>query len=229
MSDNGDLPPGGDQPNDDRPAEEQPKDEPQAVEHLNIKVTDSNNEVYFKIKKTTNFKKLMEVFCERQGKDIRTVRFLFDGDRVNPTDNPETVSGVACDCGFIDVYRSVWKMATLSRCIKNRLVDELVIVGCEHVHYHANRRHNLRAVRSRIRRFTDRAYSPRKLRRHVKSRHSRIQDSCVTLTHHPKSTPLPLQFPLRLSSWPQSACLARSWLVHVLRYRIVFGPLCVPT
>lgn len=66
--------------------------EPQAVEHLNIKVTDGNNEVFFKIKKTTRLEKLMRAFCDRQGKDMSTVRFLFDGTRVNPDDCPEQVS-----------------------------------------------------------------------------------------------------------------------------------------
>lgn len=61
-------------------------------EHLNIKVTDNNNEVFFKIKRTTQLKKLMDAFCERQGKTTASVRFLFDGQRVNPTDNPDTVS-----------------------------------------------------------------------------------------------------------------------------------------
>ena len=61
-------------------------------EHLNIKVTDNNNEVFFKIKRTTQLKKLMDAFCDRQGKNIASVRFLFDGTRVQPTDNPETVS-----------------------------------------------------------------------------------------------------------------------------------------
>jgi len=62
---------------------------PQQSEHLNIKVTDNNNEVFFKIKRTTQLKKLMDAFCERQGKSFTSVRFLFDGTRVNPTDNPE--------------------------------------------------------------------------------------------------------------------------------------------
>ncbi|GAB1728708.1 hypothetical protein KC367_g2655 [Hortaea werneckii] len=78
-----------DQPPSPSPAGE--KEEPQASEHLNIKVTDNNNEVFFKIKRTTQLKKLMDAFCERQGKDIRSCRFLFDGTRVNPTDNPETL------------------------------------------------------------------------------------------------------------------------------------------
>ncbi|OJD34701.1 ubiquitin-like protein [Diplodia corticola] len=60
-------------------------------EHLNIKVTDNNNEVFFKIKRTTQLKKLMDAFCERQGKSPASVRFLFDGQRVNATDNPETL------------------------------------------------------------------------------------------------------------------------------------------
>lgn len=65
---------------------------PPQPEHLNIKVTDGNNEVFFKIKRTTQLKKLMDAFCERQGKSTSTVRFLFDGTRVNATDSPETVS-----------------------------------------------------------------------------------------------------------------------------------------
>lgn len=60
-------------------------------EHLNIKVTDNNNEVFFKIKRTTQLKKLMDAFCDRQGKTPNSVRFLFDGQRVQPQDNPDSV------------------------------------------------------------------------------------------------------------------------------------------
>ncbi|KAL4809562.1 ubiquitin-related domain-containing protein [Aspergillus unguis] len=73
---------------DSAPAAEAPA-APQ--EHLNIKVTDNNNEVYFKIKRSTQLKKLMDAFCERQGKQQSTVRFLFDGTRVRPEDTPETL------------------------------------------------------------------------------------------------------------------------------------------
>jgi len=66
-------------------------EEPQASEHLNIKVTDNNNEVFFKIKRTTQLKKLMDAFCERQGKAPSSVRFLFDGSRVNASDSPDTL------------------------------------------------------------------------------------------------------------------------------------------
>lgn len=67
-------------------------DAPQASEHLNIKVTDNNNEVFFKIKRTTKLEKLMNAFCDRQGKDPKTVRFLFDGTRVTAQDTPDNVS-----------------------------------------------------------------------------------------------------------------------------------------
>lgn len=67
------------------------QDEPQNPEHLNIKVTDNNNEVFFKIKRSTQLKKLMDAFCERSGKNPQSVRFLFDGQRVQAHDSPDTV------------------------------------------------------------------------------------------------------------------------------------------
>lgn len=75
-----------------------PADAPPALgtEHLNIKVTDNNNEVFFKIKRTTKLEKLMNAFCERQGKSMTAVRFLFDGTRVQPTDTPDNVSYLSC-------------------------------------------------------------------------------------------------------------------------------------
>ncbi|KAK0754030.1 ubiquitin family protein [Schizothecium vesticola] len=60
-------------------------------EHLNIKVTDNNNEVFFKIKRSTKLEKLMSAFCERQGKTLSSVRFLFEGQRVQPQDTPDTL------------------------------------------------------------------------------------------------------------------------------------------
>lgn len=67
------------------------QEEPPKTEHLNIKVTDSNNEVFFKIKRTTALSKLMNAFCDRQGKNLSSVRFLFDGARVQPSDSPDSV------------------------------------------------------------------------------------------------------------------------------------------
>lgn len=77
---------------------------PPPVEHLNIKVTDNNNEVFFKIKRTTQLKKLMDAFCERQGKQLSTVRFLFDGTRVRPEDTPDSVRAAF---PLSDVYANI--------------------------------------------------------------------------------------------------------------------------
>lgn len=62
-------------------------------EHLSIKVTDGSSDVFFKIKRSTALKKLMDAYCERQGKTPQSVRFLFDGQRVNAGDTPDVVSG----------------------------------------------------------------------------------------------------------------------------------------
>ena len=70
---------------------------PTGNEHLNIKVTDGNNEVFFKIKRSTKLEKLMKAFCERQGKDPKTARFLFEGQKVQIGDTPEGVSHWATD------------------------------------------------------------------------------------------------------------------------------------
>ncbi|KAM3508035.1 hypothetical protein MY11210_006883 [Beauveria gryllotalpidicola] len=61
------------------------------TEHLNIKVTDNQNEIFFKIKRTTKLEKLMTAFCDRQGKSMTAVRFLFDGTRVQPSDTPDNL------------------------------------------------------------------------------------------------------------------------------------------
>ncbi|CAG8619158.1 6463_t:CDS:2 [Acaulospora colombiana] len=58
-------------------------------EHINLKVVgNDHNEVFFKIKRTTQLKKLMDAYCERQGKSINSVRFLYDGERVQPHNTP---------------------------------------------------------------------------------------------------------------------------------------------
>jgi len=62
---------------------------PNLPDHLNIKVTDNYNEVFFKIKRNTHMSKLMNAFCDKQGKSVNSCRFLFDGQRVHPDDTPE--------------------------------------------------------------------------------------------------------------------------------------------
>jgi hypothetical protein len=110
--------------------QQKPEDGAQS-EHLNIKVTDNNNEVFFKIKRTTALGKLMNAFCDRQGKNISSVRFLFDGQRVTPQDNPDTVRlspfrDMSCGARLLldmslTPSSSICRTATLWKFTKSRL------------------------------------------------------------------------------------------------------------
>lgn len=64
---------------------------PDAPEHINIRVTDSSTEVFFKIKRTTQLRKVIDAFCKRTGKDTKALRFLYDGERVSEQDTPDSV------------------------------------------------------------------------------------------------------------------------------------------
>ncbi|CAG9319046.1 unnamed protein product [Blepharisma stoltei] len=58
-------------------------------EHVTLKVkSQDGNEIFFKIKKSTQLKKLMEAYCSRNGVNPTTVRFLFDGERIQETSTP---------------------------------------------------------------------------------------------------------------------------------------------
>ena len=60
------------------------------TEAINLKVvTQDGNEIYFKCKMTTPLSKLMNAFCQRQGVQLASVRFLFDGSRINQQSTPK--------------------------------------------------------------------------------------------------------------------------------------------
>jgi small ubiquitin-related modifier len=67
-----------------------PKQEASASEHLNLKVkSQDGNAVFFKVKKSTQLKKLMDAYCTRVGADPKSIRFMFDGRRIEPQETPE--------------------------------------------------------------------------------------------------------------------------------------------
>jgi len=68
---------------------EQPKEEKPDNTHINLKVSDGTAEIFFKIKRSTPMRRLMEAFCKRQGKNIESLRFLIDGTRVSPDNTPD--------------------------------------------------------------------------------------------------------------------------------------------
>jgi len=61
-------------------------------EHINLKVMGQDgNIIQFKIKKHTGLKKLMSTYCERAGLALQTIRFSFDGTRINEGDTPKSL------------------------------------------------------------------------------------------------------------------------------------------
>ncbi|GAA0160715.1 hypothetical protein LIER_17207 [Lithospermum erythrorhizon] len=58
--------------------------------HINLKVKGQDgNEVFFRIKRSTQLKKLMNAYCERQSVELSSIAFLFDGRRLRAEQTPD--------------------------------------------------------------------------------------------------------------------------------------------
>ncbi|KAK4369364.1 hypothetical protein RND71_013156 [Anisodus tanguticus] len=58
--------------------------------HINLKVKGQDgNEVFFRIKRSTQLKKLMNAYCDRQSVDFNSIAFLFDGRRLRGEQTPD--------------------------------------------------------------------------------------------------------------------------------------------
>ncbi|KAK7305162.1 hypothetical protein VNO77_43062 [Canavalia gladiata] len=58
--------------------------------HINLKVKGQDgNEVFFRIKRSTQLKKLMNAYCDRQSVDFNSIAFLFDGRRLRAEQTPD--------------------------------------------------------------------------------------------------------------------------------------------
>ena len=72
--------------------------------HINLKVVGADNsEVHFKIKKTTQLKKLKQAYADRQGVSLNSLRFLFDGQRISDDMSPTKLEMEEGD--VIEVYQ----------------------------------------------------------------------------------------------------------------------------
>jgi len=59
---------------------------------INVKVvTSTGDEVFFKIKRNTKLSKLQGAYANKVGKDVGTIRFLYDGNRINDDDTPASL------------------------------------------------------------------------------------------------------------------------------------------
>jgi len=59
---------------------------------INIKVVSSTGEeVFFKIKRSTKLSKLQGAYANKVGKDVGSIRFLYDGARIADDDTPTSL------------------------------------------------------------------------------------------------------------------------------------------
>lgn len=59
-------------------------------EVINVRVVaQDGNEIHFKVKMTTQLKKLKESYCQRQGVPLNSLKFLFEGQKIADNHTPE--------------------------------------------------------------------------------------------------------------------------------------------
>ncbi len=77
---------------------------PEAAEYIKLKVVgQDSNEVHFKVKYSTQMGKLKKSYAERIGVPVSSLRFLFDGRRINDDETPKALEMENDD--VIEVYQ----------------------------------------------------------------------------------------------------------------------------
>ncbi|KAI0260340.1 ubiquitin-like protein [Gloeopeniophorella convolvens] len=79
---------------DDQPSQPEvtPKMEDGPNAPINVKVVSATGEeVFFKIKRNTKLSKLQGAYASKVGKDVSSIRFLYDGARINDDDTPSSL------------------------------------------------------------------------------------------------------------------------------------------
>jgi small ubiquitin-related modifier len=70
-------------------SEEQAENQGGNAEHINLTIKDpQGEETYFKVKRGTRMRKVFQAFCKRINIDPETMRFFFQGERVNDDQTP---------------------------------------------------------------------------------------------------------------------------------------------
>lgn len=73
-------------------------------DYIKLKVVgQDNSEVHFKVKLSTNMGKLKKSYSDRQGVPVTSLRFLFDGRRINDDETPKQLEME--DGDVIEVYQ----------------------------------------------------------------------------------------------------------------------------
>ncbi|KAF3669610.1 Small ubiquitin-related modifier 1 [Capsicum annuum] len=70
--------------------EEEKKSANDQSDHINLKVkSQDGNEVFFRIKRSTQLKKLMKAYCDRLSVNFNAIAFLFDDRRLKAEQTPD--------------------------------------------------------------------------------------------------------------------------------------------
>lgn len=56
-----------------------------------VELLQDGNEVFFRIKRSTQLRKLMTAYCDRQSVELNSIAFLFDGRRLRGEQTPDEV------------------------------------------------------------------------------------------------------------------------------------------
>jgi small ubiquitin-related modifier len=74
------------------------------TDYIKLKVVGQDaNEIHFRVKMSTSMGKLKKSYSERVGAQISTLRFIFDGARINDDDTPRGLEMEQDD--VIEVYQ----------------------------------------------------------------------------------------------------------------------------
>merc|ERR1712183_129086 len=74
------------------------------TEYIKLKVVgQDSNEIHFRVKQTTRMGKLKKSYSERVGVPVTSLRFLFDGRRINDDETPKALEMEQDD--VIEVYQ----------------------------------------------------------------------------------------------------------------------------
>ena len=98
------------------------------TKYITLKVVGRNNEIHFRVKMTTQMGKLKKSYSERVGVTITSLRFLFDGKRINDKETPKSLEMEQED--VIEVYQeqtinnSFWEDAFWGSIFGTRFYNE---------------------------------------------------------------------------------------------------------
>ncbi|XP_067931654.1 small ubiquitin-related modifier 1-B-like [Watersipora subatra] len=80
-------------------------DSKETTEYITLKVVgqDQGSEIHFKVKMTTPMSKLKKTYSQKQGLPVGSLRFFFDGRRIDDEETPSSLGMEDDDC--IEVYQ----------------------------------------------------------------------------------------------------------------------------